>query len=117
MKDLLGKSAEVRRTRCSICGTEMVLSIVRTSGDAPCPTCGSLLWWFRQRLSEDYGVAADQVTPATSFAADLGTDSVDLCELALELEQEFKLEIPDRDVQQMKTVADAIRYVETHRGQ
>lgn len=94
----------------------MMLSASRAMGDTPCPACGSLLWWFRQRLSEDYGVAAEQVTPATSFAADLGTDSVDLCELALELEQEFQLEIPDRDVQQMKTVADAIRYVETRRS-
>lgn len=61
---------------------------------------------------EHMGVYDDKVTPEASFLDDLGGDSLDVVELVMALEDEFKITIPERDVEQIATVQDAIRYVE-----
>ncbi len=47
---------------------------------------------------------------------DLGADSLDVTELVTELEKEFGIVIPPHEAEQIKTVADAIRWIERHRG-
>ena len=47
-----------------------------------------------------------------SFVDDLGADSLDTVELIMALEEEFNVEIPDEDAEKMKTVGDAIKYIE-----
>jgi acyl carrier protein len=74
-----------------------------------------LLWWFQDRLSHASGVAATQITLSSSFTEDLGVDSLDIVELVMELEEEFGVTIPDDEAEQIKTVADAIGYLEQHR--
>ena len=53
-----------------------------------------------------------EVTPGASFQEDLGADSLDVVELVMQFEEAFDLEIPDEDAEKIKTVKDAIDYIE-----
>ncbi|HQM53275.1 MAG: acyl carrier protein [Candidatus Aureabacteria bacterium] len=61
---------------------------------------------------EQLGVNPDEVTPDASFIDDLGADSLDTVELVMALEEEFDAEIPDEDAENLKTVGEAIKYIE-----
>jgi acyl carrier protein len=63
---------------------------------------------------EQLGVEASEVTPAASFVDDLGADSLDRVELVMAFEEAFDVEIPDEDAEKIRTVQDAIGYIETH---
>ena len=63
-------------------------------------------------IAEQLGVKPEEVTPGASFVDDLGADSLDTVELIMALEEEFNIEIPDEDAEKMKTVGDAIKYIE-----
>ena len=67
-------------------------------------------------IAEQLGVKPEEVTPAASFVDDLGADSLDTVELIMALEEEFNIEIPDEDAEKMKTVGDAIKYIEEKAG-
>lgn len=58
----------------------------------------------------------DELTENASFEDDLGADSLDMVELALGFEDEFGISIPDEDADKIKTVADAVSYVESRNG-
>jgi acyl carrier protein len=62
---------------------------------------------------DQLGVDADTVKPESSFVDDLGADSLDIVELVMAMEEEFNVEIPDEDAENIKTVADVIKYVES----
>ena len=67
---------------------------------------------MRDLVSEQFGMEPDEVTMDTSFADDLGADSVDLVELVMAMEEEFELGMTDEeDVKAIKTVSDAVSYV------
>jgi len=66
----------------------------------------------KQIISEKLGVALSEVTETASFVDDLGADSLDIVELIMDLEGKFGLEIPDEDAEKIKTVKDAIEYIE-----
>jgi acyl carrier protein len=68
----------------------------------------------KQIIVDQLGVAMEQVTPEASFIDDLGADSLDTVELVMALEEEFGIEIPDEDAEKMTTVADAVKYLESH---
>ena len=61
---------------------------------------------------EQLGVEADQVKPEAQFVNDLGADSLDTVELIMALEEEFDIEIPDEKAEKIKTVGEAIDYIE-----
>jgi acyl carrier protein len=65
----------------------------------------------KQIIAEKLGVGEDKVTPQASFVDDLGADSLDQVELIMALEDEFAVEIPDEDAEKLKTVKDAIDYL------
>jgi len=65
----------------------------------------------KQIIAEKLGVGEDKVTPQASFVDDLGADSLDQVELIMALEDEFGVEIPDEDAEKMKTVKDALDYL------
>jgi acyl carrier protein len=67
---------------------------------------------IRTIIAEQLGVKPEEVTPTASFVDDLGADSLDTVELIMALEEEFNVEIPDEDAEKMKTVGDAIKYIE-----
>ena len=66
---------------------------------------------MRKYISEQLGVDEMDIGPETSFRDDLGADSLDLYELAMNLEDEYSLEIPVEELQEMNTVGDVIRYL------
>ena len=57
-------------------------------------------------------VNKETVTRSTSFQEDIGADSLDIVELVMELEEEFDIVIPDTDAEKIKTVGEAIDYIE-----
>ena len=57
------------------------------------------------------GVDASKVTSDSSFVDDLGADSLDTVELVMAFEEEFDLEIPDEDAQNIKTISDVVNYL------
>lgn len=59
-------------------------------------------------------VSEDQITESSSFIDDLGADSLDIYELIMAFEDEFGIEIPDKDAEKIKTVGDAVKYIEEH---
>jgi acyl carrier protein len=68
----------------------------------------------KQIISEQLGVDEGEVTASASFVDDLGADSLDQVELVMALEENFNLEIPDEDAEKIRTVQDAIDYIEKH---
>jgi acyl carrier protein len=68
----------------------------------------------KQIISEQLGVEEAEVTPSASFVDDLGADSLDTVELVMALEEHFDIEIPDEDAEKIRTVQDAIDYIDKH---
>jgi acyl carrier protein len=68
----------------------------------------------KQIISEQLGVDEAEVTPSASFVDDLGADSLDQVELVMALEEAFDLEIPDEDAEKIRSVQDAIDYIDKH---
>jgi acyl carrier protein len=68
----------------------------------------------KQIISEQLGVDEGEVTPSASFTDDLGADSLDQVELVMALEEAFDVEISDEDAEKIRTVQDAIDYIDKH---
>lgn len=66
----------------------------------------------KKTIVEQLGVEEDEVTLDASITDDLGADSLDQVELVMALETEFNLDIPDEDAEKIKTVGDAVKYIE-----
>lgn len=66
----------------------------------------------KEVLVEQLDVDEELVTSEASVTDDLGADSLDLVDLVMELENEFDVEIPDEDIQNIKTVGDIVSYIE-----
>lgn len=67
---------------------------------------------IKKVIVEQLDVSEDEVTPEAAFMEDLGADSLDIVELVMALEEEFEIEIPDEDQEKIRTVNDAVSYVE-----
>ncbi|HKD83537.1 MAG TPA: acyl carrier protein [Terriglobales bacterium] len=68
----------------------------------------------KQIIVEQLGVDEAEVTPSASFVDDLGADSLDTVELVMAFEEAFEIEIPDEDAEKIRTVQDAITYIDQH---
>jgi acyl carrier protein len=66
----------------------------------------------KQIVAEQLGVDEGEVTPSASFVDDLGADSLDVVELVMAFEEAFDIEIPDEDAEKIKTVQEAIDYID-----
>ena len=60
----------------------------------------------------ELGVEREKLTDDASFIDDLGADSLDIVELVMEFEKEFNIDIPDEDAEKLRTVGDAVAYLE-----
>ena len=102
------------------------------SGDAPCPKCGTLLWFIetgegvryydaeeyasiREKLlevmSHRLGVNREQISDSTSFVKDFGIDSLDIVELVMGIEEQFGETIPDIEPARITTVGELIDFL------
>lgn len=63
-------------------------------------------------LSEQFDVEEDSITLDTSIADDLGADSLDVVDLIMSIEDEFEIEIPDGEVDNIRTVGELVKYIE-----
>jgi acyl carrier protein len=113
---------------CPVCDATICIDPSDPPGDAPCPSCGTLLWfaktpdgiWIyenrlvaptRQRLfhllCDNLGINPDQVSLNLSFNSEY-FESLDFVEFIMELEEEFDFKIPDEDAVNIHTVRDLL---------
>lgn len=67
---------------------------------------------IRPLIAEQLGVEESKVTRNASFVDDLNADSLDLVEMVMSLEEEFKIEISDDDAEKIRTVGDAVDFIQ-----
>jgi len=67
---------------------------------------------IKEIIMDKLGIEEAKITPDAKFIEDLGTDSLGVYELIVELEEEFKIEVPAGDEDSLKTVGDVVKYVE-----
>ena len=67
-------------------------------------------------VAEQLGVESEKVTREAEFIQDLNADSLDMVELVMSLEEEFGIEISDEEVENIRTVGDAVDYIEENSG-
>lgn len=103
--------------------------------DAPCPNCGTLLWFIcndagprlyradeiesiAKRVARAFGniigASEGDIAGSNSFLDDLGADSLDTVELMMELETQYGIRIAEDDARRLTTVRDAIAYLQSH---
>jgi len=67
-------------------------------------------------IAEELGVEREKLTDEASFMEDLGADSLDTVELVMAFEKEFDIDIPDEEAEKLRTVGDALRYLQEKIG-
>ena len=67
-------------------------------------------------LSEQFDVEEDTITMESNIAEDLGADSLDVVDLLMSIEDEFEIEIPDSEIENVKTVGDLVKYIEANKA-
>ena len=70
---------------------------------------------IREIICQFVDIAPEDITPETNIRRELGLNSLELINLALKIEEEFDVEIPDREAMELETVADAVRIIEEYR--
>ena len=65
-------------------------------------------------LAEQFEIDEDDITLNSDIVDDLGADSLDLVALVMSIEDEFEIEVPDEEIEEIKTVDDALKYIEEH---
>ena len=66
-------------------------------------------------IAEQLGVGEDEIKAESAFIEDLGADSLDIVELVMALEEEYDMEISDEEAEHIKTVQDAINFINEHK--
>lgn len=66
----------------------------------------------KEIIANQLGKEVAEIPLESSFMEDLGADSLDVVELVMAMEEEFKIEIPDEDAENIKTVKDAVDYIQ-----
>lgn len=65
-------------------------------------------------LAEQFDVEEDKITADTDLQEDLGADSLDVVDLLMSIEDEFDVEVPDEEIENIKTVGALVSYIESH---
>lgn len=68
----------------------------------------------RTIVSNQFDVDEDTITLDTNIADDLGADSLDVVDMLMSLEDEFDVEIPDEEIENIHTVSEIVSYIEEH---
>ncbi|WP_294405957.1 acyl carrier protein [uncultured Ruminococcus sp.] len=67
---------------------------------------------IRDIIVEQLDVEEEKVTAEASISEDLGADSLDVVDLVMSIEESFDIEIPDEEVENIKTVGDIVKFIE-----
>ena len=70
---------------------------------------------LKKIIAEVLNVDEEEITMETTFVDDLGADSLDLFEMVMAFEEAFEVEIPSEDLEQITTVGDVVKYIESHK--
>ncbi len=130
------QNPEKARDHCPFCGAAVPVTSSERYGELACPQCGKRLWFARAPegpgcvhsaeqiaalrtrviplLVKNLSVDAAKVEDRSSFMEDFGADSLDVVELVMGLEEEFKITIPDTEAEKIKTVGDLLDYLAHH---
>ena len=65
-------------------------------------------------LAEQFDVEEDKITESTDLQDDLGADSLDVVDLLMSIEDEFEIEVPDDEIENIKTVGALVNYIEAN---
>ena len=68
----------------------------------------------KEILSEQFDVEEDSITPDTNLSEDLEADSLDVVDLLMSIEDEFEIEVPDEEIENIKTVDQLVKYIEAN---
>ena len=109
-------------SHCPLCGASVNIEFSDPAGDAPCPQCGCLMWASAELVKsitkhslDLLGTVPDAITVDTRFSDLDSLDSLDLVELVMKLEDEYEIQIPDDDYEKIRTIGDAVRYINVRR--
>ncbi len=69
---------------------------------------------IREIICEQLELEAEKVTMDSNILEDLGADSLDIVDLIMSIEDEFDTEVPDEELEGIKTVGDVVRFIEEH---
>ena len=69
---------------------------------------------IKELLATQLDANADNITMDTRIADDLNADSLDVVEMLMSVEDEFSVQIPDEDIESLKTVGDVVEYIQNH---
>ena len=126
------RTPEGTPNRCPICGAAICVEPVQPPGDAPCPNCGTLLWFsklpdgllffddeevrplrekFLEILCDELGVNKESISYDQSFVEDIGIDSLDNVELVMAIEESLGITILDEEAEKIRTIRDLINYI------
>ena len=67
---------------------------------------------IKQMLADQLDANVEDMTMETKIGEDLGADSLDVVELLMAIEEEFDVEIPDEDIESLKTIGDVVEYIQ-----
>ncbi len=69
---------------------------------------------IKKILADTLDVSEDELSADTNIATDLGADSLDVVEILMSIEDEFDIEIPDSEIENIRTIGELVEYIETN---
>ncbi|MBQ6752441.1 MAG: acyl carrier protein [Clostridia bacterium] len=69
----------------------------------------------RAMIAEQLEIDEDSITMESALIEDLGADSLDVVDLVMSIEDEFEIEVPDEAIENMRTIGDAVRFIEANK--
>lgn len=69
---------------------------------------------IKKILADTLDVSEEEISADTNIATDLGADSLDVVEILMSIEDEFEIEIPDSEIENIRTVGELVEFIETN---
>jgi acyl carrier protein len=69
---------------------------------------------IKKILADTLDVSEEEISADTNIATDLGADSLDVVEILMSIEDEFEIEIPDNEIENIRTVGELVEFIETN---
>ncbi|MBQ0013871.1 MAG: acyl carrier protein [Clostridia bacterium] len=69
----------------------------------------------RAMIAEQLEIDEEEITMDSALIEDLGADSLDVVDLVMSIEDEFEIEVPDEAIENMRTIGDAVKFIEANK--